>query len=63
LPFETTGKIYPPEQACKYWQERTGLKLIGCYNEIEKENKKEIAELLKLDKWTKCERRILESWI
>ena len=61
-PFKTKGKIYPPITTRKYWEERLGLSLDGCYKEIGEKIKPELDNLLKLDKWTSCERRILESW-
>ena len=61
-PFATKGKIYPPESCKNYWSERLGLQIDGCCSKIEEEVAPLLVELLKQDKWTKCERRILESW-
>jgi len=61
-PFETEGKIYPTEQARSYWECRLGLELKGCYEEIEKQIKPLIPEILARTDLTKCERRIIESW-
>src|SRR3990167_6323399 len=62
-PFKTEGKILHPITCRTYWEERTDIALLGCYNGIEKTIKPRLPDLLKLDKWTKCERRILESWL
>lgn len=62
-PFKTKGKILPPITCREYWEERLGMKLSGCYEKIGKRIKPKLKKLLKLDKWTKCERRILESWL
>jgi len=56
------GKIYPPACARAYWEERLSFKLNDCYNEIYKQVKPKLKDLLKDKKWTKCERMILESW-
>jgi hypothetical protein len=45
-----------------YWQERLGVKLHGCYEQIAAVVVPLLPELLKRTDWTKCERRILESW-
>jgi len=60
--FEIEGKILPPNTCKKYWEKRLGIKLSGCYKNIEKIVKPHLDEWLKLDKWTDCERMILESW-
>jgi hypothetical protein len=62
-PLKTKGEIYPPAGAREYWEERLGMKLEGCYEKIYETVKPKLKDLLKLDKWTKCERRILESWL
>lgn len=65
-PFKTEGKIYPTPGCREYWNER--LKEFGlqfeteCYDDIEKIVTPKIPELLKSNKWTECERVILESW-
>ena len=62
-PFVTKGKIYPTVSSRDYWSERLGIDLTDkCYKNIAELIVPKIPELLKLDKWTKCERRILESW-
>jgi len=61
-PFETQGKIYPPETTREYWQERLNIDLSGCYKEIEEVIKPLLPDILKRTDLTKCERRILESW-
>ena len=50
------------EYTRKYWEERLGFKLEKCYDEIEKQIKPLLPELLKRTDWTECERMILESW-
>ncbi len=60
-PFETKGRILPPRSCRAYWEERTGLKLSGCYNDIAREV--DVKKLLRSRKWTSCERRILKSWV
>lgn len=65
-PFKTEGKIYPTPDSRPYWNER--LKEFGlqfeteCYDEIEEIITPKIPEILKSNKWTECERGILESW-
>jgi len=53
----------PPETCRKYWEEKLGMKLNSCYSNIEKQVKPKLKTLLKRKTWTKCERRILESWL
>ena len=62
-PFETTGKIYPTEAARGYWEEQLRISLRGCYSEIEERVKSEIPDILKRKDLTKCERRIIASWL
>lgn len=60
-PFETEGRIIPPPAARSYWEERLGFKLADCYD-IPAQVAPKLPKLLKRKGWTKCERRILESW-
>lgn len=62
-PFATTGRIYPPADARLYWEQRTGLRLAGCYDDIFEAVGPKVSALLKRNDWTDCERRILESWV
>jgi len=55
------GRIYPPDCERLFWSERIGIKLTGCYEEIEKTLN--IPSLLKRDDWTSQERAVLESWL
>lgn len=61
-PFTVRGRIYPTADARPYWEERLGMKLNGCYDKIYEQIKDKLPRLLRLKKWTKCERMILESW-
>lgn len=61
-PFKTEGRILPPETAREYWEQRLGMKLEGCYDEIAEQLKPKLKTLLRRKNWTECERRILESW-
>lgn len=62
-PFETEGKIYLPQTTKSYWEERLGLSLAGCYDEIGNGIKPLLPTILKRKDLTRCERRILESWL
>ena len=62
-PFKIIGKILPPKTTRLYWEERLNIKLDGCYNEIEKQIKPLLPKILKRTDLTRCERRILESWL
>ena len=58
--------IYPTKNCLEHWQERLdefGIKIQneGC-SVIRAKIIERLDELLKSNKWTKCERRILESW-
>jgi hypothetical protein len=59
-------KIRPDECCREYWQERLGIELTGCWDEIEKTLApylEKIPEILKDPKWTPTERWIIESWL
>ncbi len=62
-PFKTEGKILPSVTTRKYWEERLQIDLDGCYEEIERKIKPLLPDILKRKDLTKCERRILESWL
>ncbi len=62
-PFDIEGKIYPTAQTRNYWEERLKLDLSGCYQEIEERVKGLLPEILKRDDLTKCERKVIQSWI
>ena len=65
-PFQTKGKIYPPITTRKFWQERLkqwNVDLSGCYTQIQKEIQPKLKQILKFKRWSKCERRVLESWL
>jgi len=62
-PFKTEGKIYPTPACREYWEERLGMELEGCYKEIEKKIAPKLPKILKRKDLTRCERRILESWL
>lgn len=49
--------------ARSYWSERLGMELEGCYKAIEKQIKPLLPEILQRTDLTKCERRILQSWL
>jgi hypothetical protein len=62
-PFATTGKILPHASALPYWEQRIGLgPLTGCYNEIAAQIAPHLPALLARTDWSRCERRILQSW-
>ena len=59
-------KVRPDDFLREYWEERLGIKLEGCWREIEEQLAPilcKIPELLKDPKWTPTERWIIESWL
>ena len=63
--FKTIGPILPTRGTYSYWKERLDkwdLDISGCYDDIEEQIKPHLAKILRSQQWTKCERRILESW-
>ena len=62
-PFKTEGKIYPTFLTRLNWEERLNISLGGCYEDIEQQLKPLLPEILKRKDLTRCERRILESWL
>ena len=61
-PFQVEGPVLPTEECRAHWEERLGMKLSGCYDQIAKKIKPRTTALLKRKTWTKWERAILESW-
>jgi len=60
--LQIKGFIYPTMLSREYWEERLGIKLEGCYSEIQKIVKPHLTDWLKSDKWTPTERWILTNW-
>ena len=63
-PFKTKGAIYPTSSCRKYWEERLGIDLGNDFcDQIKEKYSKNIPDFLKRTDLTRCERRILNSWL
>jgi len=63
-PFKTKGAIYPTSSCRKYWEERLGIDLGNDFcDQIKEKYGKNIPDFLKRTDLTRCERRILNSWL
>ena len=63
-PFKTKGAIYPTSSCHKYWEERLGIDLGNDFcDQIKEKYGKNIPDFLKRTDLTRCEIRILNSWL
>jgi hypothetical protein len=70
IPATARGKItcisvYPDECTRSHWVDRlSGIVDVssGCYKELLERVRPRMQEILALDKWSQCERWIIESW-